>query len=76
MKRGEVIEGKKDTEDLSENILQGVLKLETCLLGEIYELLYDKIRESAARKKHWNIEHLQQEKTILDVMAKVTFTSC
>ncbi len=70
---GEVIEGKKDTEDLSENILQRVLKLGTGLLGEIYELLDDEIRESVARKKHWNIEHREQEKTILDVMGKITF---
>lgn len=58
---------------MSGEIQERVLKLGTDLLGEIYELLDDEIRESISRKKHWTIEHRNQEKTILDVMGKVTF---
>ncbi len=68
-----IITGEIDSEDLSEEIQERVLKLGTDLLGEIYELLDDEIRESISRKRHWNIEHRNQEKTILDVMGKVTF---
>lgn len=70
---GKIITGEIDAEDLSEDIQERVLKLGTDLLSEIYELLDDEIRESISRKKHWNIEHRNQEKTILDVMGKVTF---
>ena len=68
-----LIKGEIDAEDLSEEIQERVLKLGTDLLSEIYELLDDAIRESLTRKKHWNIEHRNKEKTILDVMGKVTF---
>jgi hypothetical protein len=70
---GKIIIGEIDAEDLSREIQERVLKLGTDLLGEIYELLDDEIRESISRKKHWTIEHRNQEKTILDVMGKVTF---
>ena len=69
----EIITGEKDAEDLSEEVEKRVLKLGTDLLGEIYELLDEEIRESISRKKHWNIEHRNQEKTLLDTMGKVTF---
>jgi len=70
---GKVIEGKMDSDDLSNAIQKRVLNLGAQLLGEIYELLDDEIRESIARKKHWNIEHREEKKTILDVMGKVEF---
>ncbi|HHX55787.1 MAG TPA: ISLre2 family transposase, partial [Clostridiales bacterium] len=69
----EIITGEKDAEDLSEEVEERVLKLGTDLLGEIYELLDDEIRESISRKKHWNIEHHNQEKILLDTMGKITF---
>ncbi len=69
----EIIMGEKDAEDLSEDIEERVLKLGTGLLGELYELLDEEIRKSISRKKHWNIEHRNQEKTLLDTMGKVTF---
>ena len=69
----EIITGEKDAEDLSEEVEKRVLKLGTDLLGEIYELLDDEICESISRKKHWNIEHRNQEKTLLDTMGKITF---
>ena len=69
----EIIMGEKDAEDLSEEIEERVLKLGTGLLGELYELLDEEIRKSISRKKHWNIEHRNQEKTLLDTMGKVTF---
>ena len=69
----EIITGEKDAEDLSEEVEERVLKLGVNLLGEIYELLDDEIRESISRKKHWNIEHRNQEKTLLDTMGKITF---
>ena len=68
-----LIKGEIDAEDLSEEIQERVLRLGTDLLSEIYERLDDAIRESLTRKKHWNIEHRNKEKTILDVMGKVSF---
>ena len=70
---GELLKGKKDTEDLSKEVQNRVLNLGTRLLGEIYEKLDHEIRESITRKKHWNIEHREQKKTIIDVMGKVEF---
>ena len=69
----EIITGEKDAEDLSEEVEERVLKFRTDLLGEIYELLDDEICESISRKKHWNIEHRNQEKILLDTMGKITF---
>ena len=48
---GELLKGKIDSEDLSEEIQNRVFNLGTRLLGEIYEKLDQEIRESITRKK-------------------------
>jgi len=70
---GKVLKDEKDVDDLTDLVHEKVLKLGTNLLSEIYEKLDEQIRESIVRKKHWNIEHRNQQKTILTIMGEVKY---
>lgn len=67
------LKGKDDFCDLSQVIHDQVNRMELDLIGEIYELLDNEIRESIIRKKTWSIEQNSKEKTIEDIAGTVRY---
>jgi len=70
---GKILTGEADSDDLSEDIHDRVLRLGRDLITEIYEKLDDEIRLSISRKKKWNIERRNETKELLDVMGTIRF---
>lgn len=70
---GKILTGEADSNDLSEEIHNRVLKLGRNLVAELYEKLDEEIRISISRKKKWNIEKRNESKELLDVMGSVRF---
>lgn len=67
------LKGNDDFCDLSQVIHDQINQMELNLIGEIYELLDNEIRESIIRKRNWSIEQNNQEKTIEDIAGTVRF---
>lgn len=68
-----ILIGEADSDDLSEDIHDRVLRFGTNLISEIYEKLDEEIRLSISRKKKWNIEKRNEVKELLDVMGPIKF---
>jgi len=69
----ELLEGKKDTADLSNTVVESCLKLAANLVGEIYEGIDAEIKDSIIRKQKYYVEKKDETKSILDVMGMVEF---
>ncbi len=68
-----VLQGEKESGDLSACVKEKILSLGREMMSEIYEAIDGEIRISVERKKNWDIEHRGRQKTIVDVMGNITY---
>lgn len=68
------LKGEGEFSDLSQVVHDQINLMELRLIGEIYELIDDEIRESVTRKLKWSIEHRNERKSIEDIAGTVEFT--
>ena len=69
----DLLEGKKDTADLSEEVHKRVLRLGCKIIAEMFEKLDELIFESLERKKKYNVERKDMQKELVDVMGTISF---
>lgn len=68
-----LLDGKNDITELSQQINERTRNLAARLVGEIYETIDEEIRNSMYRKQNWRVEKRNEPKELLDIMGTVRF---
>ena len=69
----EILDGQKDSADLSNEVHKRVLNMGSRLVSEIYEKIDDEIFNSLVRKKKYYVEQKDMPRSLVDVMGNLSF---